>query len=149
MGKASKATLLTHELAEIEVKGKLKPEDVVKFARTHPQSQLHKEFLWDDGEAAELYRLEQARRIIKVIVVIRPSGNPSQTIVVPKWQAPPLDDRGTGYRPVDVVMEKAASRTDLLEQTIRRLASIKEVGLFKELQVVDAEIKRLVKKYLP
>jgi tRNA A37 N6-isopentenylltransferase MiaA len=52
----------------------LRPEDVVKAARSkrHP---LHKEFIWDDEEAAERYRMERARYIIRSLEVVVTKSN--------------------------------------------------------------------------
>lgn len=49
----------------------LHPEEVVKAAKkaTHP---LHSLFTWDDGKAAEQWRLMQARMIIRKIKVTNP-----------------------------------------------------------------------------
>jgi hypothetical protein len=49
--------------------GELKPEFVVNDAR-NPNSPLHSFFEWDDTEAAEQYRLNQARRLIRTVVAI-------------------------------------------------------------------------------
>ena len=47
----------------------LKPETVVEDARD-PSSPLHRYFTWDDTEAAALWRLEQARGMIRAIFII-------------------------------------------------------------------------------
>ena len=43
--------------------GKITPEEVLEIAR-NKDSELHKCFEWDDGVAAEKYRLTQARGIL-------------------------------------------------------------------------------------
>jgi hypothetical protein len=48
--------------------GSLTPQAVVEAAR-NPRHVLHKHFEWDDATAAEAYRIEQARGIIRVIRV--------------------------------------------------------------------------------
>lgn len=48
--------------------GRLTPEAVVKEAED-PSSPLHGEFVWDNTEAARLYRLQQARQLIRVVKV--------------------------------------------------------------------------------
>ena len=55
-------------LAEIAaaVDGHLTPHATVKAARD-PNSPLHRHFEWDDAAAAEAYRLDQAREIIRLI----------------------------------------------------------------------------------
>lgn len=49
--------------------GVLKPEHVVAAARD-PNNPLHKEFTWDNDEAAAAWRLEQARTLIRSVKVV-------------------------------------------------------------------------------
>jgi hypothetical protein len=51
----------------------LTPQTVVSAA-TNPTSPLHNYFQWDDGKAADSYRLWQARQLIKSIKIERPDG---------------------------------------------------------------------------
>ena len=51
--------------------GSLSAHDVVEYARD-PDSALHSSFTWDDSEAAEQYRLEQARRVIRTVKITVP-----------------------------------------------------------------------------
>lgn len=44
------------------------PKNILEYARK-PDSELHKCFCWDDHEAAEKYRLQQARKVIRFLVV--------------------------------------------------------------------------------
>lgn len=48
--------------------GELRPSMVVKEARVK-KNPLHSEFEWDDKKASVQYRLEQARRLIRKVVV--------------------------------------------------------------------------------
>ena len=48
--------------------GILIPEDVVESAR-NPKSILHGEFDWDNNKAAEQWRLQQARQLIRLSVI--------------------------------------------------------------------------------
>lgn len=57
------------ELLRKQCKGELTPKDVVEDAR-NDNSPLHAYFEWDDGEAAENYRLQQARGLIRAVVAI-------------------------------------------------------------------------------
>ncbi len=57
------------ELLRQEQHGELTPADVVKDAR-NANSPLHSFFEWDDGEAAEAYRLQQARGLIRAVVAV-------------------------------------------------------------------------------
>jgi len=56
-------------IAELEQRGRLSPADVVETARD-PASPLHHCFDWDDSTAAESWRLEQARRLIRSVRVV-------------------------------------------------------------------------------
>lgn len=57
------------ELLRKQQHGELTPKDVLDDAR-NPNSPLHSFFEWDDGEAAEQYRLQQARGLIRSVVAI-------------------------------------------------------------------------------
>jgi hypothetical protein len=48
---------------------RLRPEDVLNEARkrNHP---LHRHFIWDNDKAAELYRIDQARALIRSVKII-------------------------------------------------------------------------------
>lgn len=100
--------------------GLLRPEDVVEFA-SDPETALHGEFTWDDTEAAREYRLEQARRVIRVVVEIIPqSAEPIRAFVS---LVPDRRNRGGGYRPMPDVLENADWREQLLAQALRELQS--------------------------
>ena len=61
------------ELEDIKSKGNLTPDRIVNRAK-NTKSVLHKYFEWDDNEAAEKWRLSQARNItnhILEVIVIR------------------------------------------------------------------------------
>ena len=47
----------------------VKPQTIVDYARTHKKSELHKCFTWDNDEAAEKYRLYEARQISRNLVI--------------------------------------------------------------------------------
>lgn len=61
--------VVANELQAIEREnGILEPEAVVKSAKAK-NSPLHKFFTWDDTVAAQEYRLEQARGLIRAVIV--------------------------------------------------------------------------------
>lgn len=59
---------IKQELEAIAVGGVIHPADVVEAARD-PGSAMHRQFEWNDGEAAEAYRLQQARALIRRVKV--------------------------------------------------------------------------------
>lgn len=74
-GKKANPQVIGEALAKItsDAGGKLTPHAVVNAARSdrHP---LHRHFEWDDATAAEAYRLDQARSIIRLIRVEEPDA---------------------------------------------------------------------------
>lgn len=58
------AQLVGEELEQIEMRGTLEASDVVAYAESHIDSELHKCFEWDDTEAAKKFRLHQARQVL-------------------------------------------------------------------------------------
>lgn len=67
LSEEEKVSIITELLDLYERKGGLTAEDVVEFARNE-NTALHKHFTWDDAQAAQLWRLQQARRIINVSI---------------------------------------------------------------------------------
>ena len=91
--------------------GAISPEKVVKFAR-NKKTALHGRFTWDDTEAAEAYRLWQARTIIRVhVTVINGDKKPVRAFVSLR------QDRGTvGYRRIVDVLATPDLRAIMLEE---------------------------------
>lgn len=56
----------------LSVDGTVTPARVVEHARDE-QSAMHPCFEWDDGKAAHAFRLDQARSLVRSIVVVDPS----------------------------------------------------------------------------
>ena len=107
--------------------GVVKPEQVVEAARS-PNSALHDAFCWDDDEAARLYRIEQARGLLRVLVEIEPrTSEEMRAFVAVKSER----YEGGGYRHMPTVMRSAAGRDAVLETALW------------ELQAVEAKYKRL------
>lgn len=110
--------LIREELEAIRLanaRGDLNPEEVVEFAR-NPNTALHSKFNWDDSEAARLYRLQQARNVIRVAVTIEQPDSGS-TIVTPTFVSL-SNNRGAegGYRPrLDVINDRETRRRYLLD----------------------------------
>jgi len=48
------------------------PQDLLEWAREHPDSEIHAKFTWDDSEAAEKWRLTEARTIIRSYTILKP-----------------------------------------------------------------------------
>ena len=99
--------------------GKPKPRDVVAAARSnrHP---LHKHFEWDDKEAADAFRLSQARELMRVIrIESDKKGVPSS----PAWISV-HDVDGNAYRSIDEVRSSRELQLIVLRQAERDLLAI-------------------------
>ncbi|MEC7161962.1 MAG: hypothetical protein VXW57_09165, partial [Pseudomonadota bacterium] len=57
------------EMLRRRLKGEITPADVLADAK-NPNSPLHPFFEWDEGAAAEQYRLQQARGLIRAVVAV-------------------------------------------------------------------------------
>jgi hypothetical protein len=116
---ASPAVAQELELVRKRHGGILRPADVVAFARD-PQTALHAEFEWDDSKAAEQYRLEQARQIIRCAVHVVDEDSPPVRAYVSLQ-----NDRtaGNSYRSLHDVLNEPRLREQLLAQALREAES--------------------------
>lgn len=107
----------THlEMLREKFKGELTPADVIADAKSH-NSPLHSFFEWSDTKAAEQYRLQQARGLIRAVVaVVVSAGVPAQ-----RMQAfVHIAEAGTPhYRSVDHAMSSERTREMVLRQAFK------------------------------
>lgn len=97
--------------------GELTAEAIVASA-TSQNSPIHGEFIWDDSEAAHQYRLNQARRLVKIVKepYVRPTGEQSR---VRFFHAVPQDDNRTVYSPLNEIIDDPISTAIILRQAER------------------------------
>lgn len=96
--------------------GKLDPVQVVEDAR-NPNSPLNGYFDWDDSEAARLYRLQQARGLIRSVVAIyrtSPDSGPKSI------RAFVSVTTGDDAKPSYVASAVAMSDEDMRAKTLRK-----------------------------
>ena len=132
--------------------GLLKPEDVVKFAR-NDRTALHAEFEWDDERASFEFRLEQARKVIRVAVTVLPSPHSDEEPV--RAYVSVASDRaqpGGGYRAFADVMTDDAMRAELVNEAIgeakrwrRKYERLRELApIFRAIDKVEAKQEQAV-----
>jgi hypothetical protein len=99
------------ELLRAEGGGVLLPERIVEFARS-ANTAMHSAFTWDDGEAAQRWRLAQAKQVIRAAVTMlpRPDGG-----MVPV-RAYVFDTRKSAYAATAEVIVDDAGADMLLRQ---------------------------------
>lgn len=123
--------------------GLLRPNDIVDAARPK-QSPLHSKFEWDDSEAAEKYRLWQARQLISVTVDYFGSDKRGMTTRVFVSLTP--DRKYGGYRSVETIMSDKDQRRQLLEDALKEMELFqKKYADVQELAEVFAAMKRVKK----
>jgi len=124
--------------------GVLLPESVVDAARD-PDSPLHSAFTWDDDEAAQKWRIHQARNLI-LRVHIEVSDGKSQSITVRAWSNLTTergDDDG-GYRETIRVLKNSDQRAQLLADALAEMERFAEkYRALSELAEVFAAIRKV------
>ena len=95
------------------------PEEVVKKAQKK-NSELHKLFEWDDTVAAHKYRLEQARLVIRMLVVV-PKAEEDTPI-----RAFSLTTESCTYQPTRFFLQQPDEYQALLERAKAELIAFKK-----------------------
>lgn len=148
------AKIASVELDRIRDKqdGELRPADVVAEA-SKKRNPLHPEFDWDDESAANKYREDRARTMIRSIVVIRKEA---PKVVARKYEATySRETREEGqpqkqcYRTTEEILSDPIERDRLLARAIKELGAFREryAGL-SELAVVFQAAEDAIKKAL-
>ena len=120
--KALKEQTITDELLLIKDQnnGFVDPVAVVEYARD-PKTALHNRFEWDDTEAAERYRIWQARMIIRMELVVIPinedKGKTVRSFI--SLVADRRTERDKGYRFMVDVLSDADLREQMLDAAHR------------------------------
>lgn len=91
--------------------GMIVPELVVEAARDE-SSPLHSQFTWDDTEAAQAWRIHQARVLLRVCVKLLPHHSEPVRAFVHL-------SKENGYRETQTVLANADRRAHLLEDAMR------------------------------
>lgn len=134
-------TVATELQALYQQNGGLKPEIVVRWARLHRRSALHRRFQWDNTKAAQEYRLWQARNLITEVRVVYPDRKMRQVYVSPVQNR--KGDRATGYEALVDVLNNARKRARFLSQALAEYERINEKYVdLTELADVFAAIRR-------
>lgn len=120
-------------------RGHLRAADVVEFAKD-PETALHSRFTWDDTEAADRWRLQQARQIIRIAVTMYGDDHPMPFRAFVSLQG----DRqsGNGYRALATVLSDEDLRERLLEQARQELEGFRRkysalIELSKVFEAID------------
>lgn len=125
--------------------GILRAEDVVEEARNE-NSPLHSSFNWDDTDAARLWRLHQARNIIRVTYIECKKVDREVRAFVSL--TPDREEDGGGYREIVRVLSNRDQRRQMLDDAMRELEVFtQKYAVLEELALVFDAAKN-VKKML-
>jgi hypothetical protein len=121
----------------------LPPPDVVRWAKSHKNSALHKQFEWNIRKAANEHWLQTARRLIVLHIVAEDGG--------PQFVSLTIDRKpGGGYRDRDdvakvpdlmqVLLIDAVKELRRVQAKYQRVTALKEV--WSAVDAVDAAVKK-------
>lgn len=125
--------------------GMLTAEAVVDFARDR-KTALHREFTWDDREAARCHRLDQARQLIRVYVTYLPQVRRTVRAFV---SVPTDRTGGLGYRRVAAAISNPDWHCQMVEEVANRVRSLR--SSYAHLAALDGlwpRLDRVVQDYL-
>lgn len=132
------AQLVAEEIASIGESAT--PAQIVDMARDN-STELHKCFEWDDAIAAEKHRLDQARQVVRHLVI-------RETV---KEDKPPIrfffrPESGAGYQPTQVIVRNQDSYQALLKSAMRDLEALRaKYHSLTELEQVFDAIEELMR----
>lgn len=146
------ASKVGQELEAIyEENGKVTPPLVVEDAR-NVDRETHKLIEWDDPVAAEKYRLEQAKYIMRNIIVVTKTeevkDEEPKIIKLRVYENVKTEEGERYYMPLQAAMEREDTRSWVLTQALRDLMAFKhKYSQLKELAGVMAEIEKAERQY--
>jgi hypothetical protein len=139
------------EMLREKFKGELTPQDILDDAR-HDNSPLHSFFEWDDSAAAEHYRIQQARGLIRAVVAVyaredKPAVRTRAYVHVPEPSAP-------HYREASHAMSQTKTRKMVLDRAMNELKAWRTryrdleefAGLVDIIDKIDDDFPRSLKK---
>ena len=115
--------------------GRIVPAVVVAESRPE-EAPLHDGFTWDDAEAAESWREDEARRMIRSYVIVRDEGRGVEREELANVSvAGGFDEDGAAYMPARVAMQDPTTRARILSLAraqlngwVSRYAHLDEMG---------------------
>lgn len=134
------ASVAGAEMERLREEGRLTASDLVDDSRPD-DAPLHAEFEWDDSVAAELFREDQARAMIRHLTVQIEANNEKyqvrQYFIVQK--------ESKTYEPVQLIIQDKDKMAMLLDQAKRELQAFKaKYACLKELAAVIKAIDSVV-----
>lgn len=95
------ANKVGQELEKIESRKKINIDNIINFAKTNTNSELHKCFEWDDSIAGEKYRRNQCSQILASISIV---VDKEQKETLPKYVNIKIGNQKTSYKNIISVL---------------------------------------------
>lgn len=128
--------------------GACAPKALVDAAKS-PKSPIHHLFEWNDGVAAERYRLEQARWVIRSVRIEYQSADQKTVSVRPFIAVSEPGESQKVYVGIDRAMQDETYRLEVVEQALadlhsfyRRYTQFKELSELKPVLVTIGKLLR-------
>lgn len=97
------------------------PRQILELGR-NKNTELHKCFEWNDGIAAEKYRVIQARNIVRCLVVKQPEETSQE---IPEVRFFHVTQHNEGYQPISLIIQDQDQYEKLLKQAMDELQAFK------------------------
>nr|DAG73475.1 MAG TPA: hypothetical protein [Caudoviricetes sp.] len=99
------------------------PQQILEKARDS-NTELHKCFTWDNTEAAEKWRVQEARSVVRnlKIIEVKPDKEPEPTTIRVFYKT----DSSSGYKPTKLILKKPDEYKALVERCRSELLAIKQ-----------------------
>ena len=105
--------------SELETIGTKSPQNIVDYAEAHPDSELYKCFTWDDTKAANEWRKQEARQVVRLLVFADDeTKQPTQIRVLQKAT--------DAYEPVKTIVRNNDEYAKLLARAKAELKAFRE-----------------------
>ena len=134
-------------VAEIESIGDMvTPTQYVKFAE-NPESESHKTLTWDDTTAADLYRVEEARKVIRAIVIVPDEADEDKKRVSVRAYENVTDSEGNrGYVTTRIIMADEHMSSELFATIYASIDKLVDKLEAYEDMYEDISHKRIARK---
>lgn len=125
--------------AEIQSIGEqVTPKQIVEYARNE-DTELHKCFEWNDEVAAEKFRIEQAKQVIRTLYIV-PEKKDAQPIRVMH-----ITEQRNVYQPTQLFLSNENEYDALLKRALKELEAFKnKYKNLIELETIFEEIEEVL-----
>ena len=114
------------------------PQNIVNYAKDHPDGELYKCFTWDDSKAANEWRKQEARQVVRLLVFEDTESEEPKRIRV-------MQNVAGAYEPVKLIVRHKDEYEQLLAKAYAELRAFRErykslTELEEILEAIDALI---------